>query len=370
MVTTYISSIGSGSGMDYPDIDAWEIDTDHDLKAGGTDSIEIGEMYNDSTFDEIVVLAGNDGDETHYRWLRPAEGEGGDGTRSGAGVTIKPTSNGIVIHLLDDFIRLGMQGRPLLIERDGGANSDEGVRVADSTQAGLGIIIDSCFIWATNAPADSDGIYGGPNDVGSATYPVVIQNCPIFGFDRAQIHSQNWSGGTAYDHYFRIVNCTLVGDDTAGQYGIGWRAGNAASTCNLVIKNVIIGNNDVDFGETSTGNGNVITTSSITNWDEDGTAPFGVGSMVLTDSKAPGSASLFSVHESISDDLSLVSNDDITSGDNDVLNTGTGPSTDSDVPTLDMLGITRSGTTCDPGAFQLEVAADPVISFRRRIMIV
>ncbi len=77
MVTTVINTIGSGSGRDYPTIQAWKTATDAlNLSAAGLDQIRIGELYqDDDKFFEV-----NAGDlnfnhanlGTNFRGLRPA----------------------------------------------------------------------------------------------------------------------------------------------------------------------------------------------------------------------------------------------------------------------------------------------------------
>lgn len=76
MPTTTISTIGSAGGRDYSTIQAWWDDRVKDVDLVGTDVVEIGELYADSTFTGNWVTSGtNTVSATQYAHLRSATGE-------------------------------------------------------------------------------------------------------------------------------------------------------------------------------------------------------------------------------------------------------------------------------------------------------
>lgn len=89
-MATVTYSIGT-SGRDYSTIAAWEADLDNlALYSSGDDAV--GELYNDSAFDGTITIDGGATSGIASRTLRPATGEGHDGT-AGSGVRIVLTSS-------------------------------------------------------------------------------------------------------------------------------------------------------------------------------------------------------------------------------------------------------------------------------------
>ena len=90
MMATVTKTIGTAS-RDYSTITLWEADLDNvGVYSSGDDAV--GEMYNDSAFDETVVIDSGTTSAIATRTLRPATGEGHDGT-AGSGVRIVLTAD-------------------------------------------------------------------------------------------------------------------------------------------------------------------------------------------------------------------------------------------------------------------------------------
>ena len=80
MPTTVIKSIGTAAGRDYASISSWLADRirSHDVTSTGSDTIEIGEVYNDGPILETIALAiaPDTGDSAHPITLRAATNQG------------------------------------------------------------------------------------------------------------------------------------------------------------------------------------------------------------------------------------------------------------------------------------------------------
>lgn len=349
MVTTNTSTIGT-TARDHATITIWEAATDLDLVA--TDTIEIGECFDDTRFEEIVVIASaaGDTDSTHYRILRAASGEGHDGTVSGAQVTNFTTGGGHAFHVSESFFQLGAG---MLIQLGAPGSSDECVHISDGVE---GLLIEKAILYTVSNASSIDGVYSGDEDVGTAANPITIRNCVISGMPRAGLHAQQHSAATPHDLFYRVINCTIT---DCGR-GIGWRAAHADGTTTIEVINTGIGDSGTaDFADSGGSNpGTLVTTGSAGNYDEDNTCPAGT-TMVLLESAGAGGSEWLIVNKY--NDHKLVN-----SGDNDVLLGGVGNGSNSLVPTDDFLGNDRgSVSTCDPGCHQ--VSTPPSAGTRNRV---
>jgi hypothetical protein len=81
---------GSGLGRDYTTLATWEADTDNNLVF--LTQSEVLECYADEDFDDYVELAGATTNGSYFRIVRPASGEGHDGTPN-TGVTFASTTD-------------------------------------------------------------------------------------------------------------------------------------------------------------------------------------------------------------------------------------------------------------------------------------
>ncbi|HET6497209.1 MAG TPA: hypothetical protein VFH61_17820 [Thermoleophilia bacterium] len=357
MVTTVTTTAGS-SGRAYSTIQAaWDaIDgtlvASDDLITWDT-RVRIV-CYNDSDFAERVFTFGATTDATRNVSVYSAAGEqftNTSGNPSGTGVRILPTSGtGHTWTNWQEFLFL--EGLEIAVY-SGGGSSDECVRVGRDVADAEGTRISKCLIVGSTSLGDGDGFYAGNYSVGSASNPIGIENCLITDCGRAGLHAQIYSGGGTLAHYWNVINCTIA---NCTDYGIGYRTDISGQTIDFIIVNSIIGDCGTDFGVSSEHSGTLTTTGSANNFDEDSAIP-GAGSpnpITFTASASPGAGD-WAIFEDLTypvGDLAL--QDD---ADNDVQGGGVGPSSNANVPTEDVYGTVRAGTTCDPGAF--EVAAAP-----------
>lgn len=98
MVTINTNTIGT-TGRDFTTMTAWEAARQGDLVAD--DRFEIGEVYNDSTFDEGIVIDGSVTDATRFLKLTVAEGERHNGTPGTGARIVRTGSTGSIVRVVD-----------------------------------------------------------------------------------------------------------------------------------------------------------------------------------------------------------------------------------------------------------------------------
>lgn len=356
-MATNISTIGTAS-RDYSTIQLWEDATDTDLVTAG--DIEVGECYNDGDFKASNIISGATTDSSNYRILRAASGEGHDGTFSGAGVKAFDSLAGTrVFTVLEDFFQVGSG---MLIETASGVgSSDECIRVGDPSNNAEGLLVEKALIRNLDASTSIDCIYAGNYAVGTASNPITIRNCAVYGAVRAGVHCQNFSGTT--DQYWNLITVDIVDC----KHNIGYDTRSTGSLLTIKIIDVILGDDrggtrsgDYVVTSASTQNGTVVTTGSANNYDEKTEVPAGT-TMTLVTTPVSG---VECVITSKYTNLKLV--DDV---DNDVLLQGVGNGDNGLVPTDDFIGNDRgTGSTCDPGCHQ--VSTPPSAGARNRAVLV
>jgi hypothetical protein len=194
--------------------------------------------------------------------------------------------------------------------------------------------------------------FGGATERGSADDPLVVENCV---FRSIGIHGFAYGGfgSNPVNDYYRLCNCTFI--RRAGAIGTAVSAFDvASSSTNLQIINCLI----LDFHNES----NHAVVSSMTITTTGSSNNFGVTSSASY--QFPGKGSPYPITPTTSFSTPLGSGDyavymgatgalaDVTG--NDVWQQGVGPASNSDVPTTDINGVTRSGATCNPGAFEAD----------------
>lgn len=373
MPTVYTKTVGTSS-RDYSTIalaeaDVSNIATSADLVAN--DEAVVFELYDDSVFTERPFISGGlTTDATRNVTYKAASGEKHDGTWSG--VRVQPSSGTGHVFTVFDFYTV-LEGIAIA-QYASSATSDEGIRLGQSGGSywSEGVEINDCLIWAgPTAVSEGDGIYVGNYYTGLSSAPVKVQNCVIWGWDRCGVHMQQYTNGTDHEHYIDIINCSFYDCGTAA---IGVRQAATVETTRVRAYNNLALSCTLDFeitGSTSgtldtIGDGNV---SDNTGTDSFDAAPDGSGGSSTVDisadatdytettSTSPGAGDWAIVTDLTStsnyQDLDIRLVDD---ADNDVLDLGVGPSSQALVPTTDILGNSRSGTTCDPGAFEAQSA--------------
>lgn len=222
----------------------------------------------------------------------------------------------------------------------GSALSDEGIRFDYDSAAQTGMVHE-CVISADTGAGDNDGIY---MDNHSGT--ITVENCIIYGFTRAAIHAQNFSG--VVTQTWTVKNCTLVGNGATGEADGGGinlfkSAGSAISitVTNTIAMDTVGPSDDFNIGGTAvagdyTGDFCIssdasVTTLSFTN---------SLASRTASQDLRPGTGDFVTFfcipgpvdHQA---DLHLKVPDD--PADNDAINAGT----DSGMPTTDIDGRGR-----------------------------
>ncbi|MEE9236035.1 MAG: hypothetical protein V3U28_11410, partial [Candidatus Acidoferrales bacterium] len=77
------------------------------------------------------------------------------------------------------------------------STSDEGIRIAaDET------VISKCIVWTDADVAQTDGIFSN-----KANADIIVENCIVYGFRRAGIHSQ--TGNSSLVQNWTIRNCSV-----------------------------------------------------------------------------------------------------------------------------------------------------------------
>lgn len=353
MPTTITATVGVA--RDYLSLQAAYDDIGVGLGSGtnlvANDEEIIIELHADAIYRERVTFdRGLTADATRRVTIRPASGDAHSGVIATNKLIFAPsTGTGHIFTVLDDFIVFeGLQ----IVQLAAGGSSDEAFRLGNSSHTAEGTTIDKCLIYGSGTTADQDGLYAGNWSVGSAANPILVRDCAIWGWGRGAIHAQLFNQANK-THYWQIVNCIT----TESQFGIGYRIGIASSTVDLEIVNTItFDNTSANFGSTGPVNGTLVTTGSSNNFDTASLAANIPGDgtpnpISVTDNVDPGAGD-WAIFGDISGaqlnrDFSLV--DD---ADNDVLDQGVGPASNSLVSTTDAAGNSRSGATADPGPVQ------------------
>jgi len=317
-MATNVSSIGT-TGRDYATITLWEDDVDGDLVSAG--NIEKGECYADSDFNETVDIDGSVTDSSNYMWLTVAEGERHNGTAHGGGVVIdRNASNGQVLRMSDDYTVV------------------EWLRIYNAICSGsartfVGLYNTGCMVRNLilhELVKSTDNFYPI-----SAAANTRVFNCIIYDVWCAQAGEVH-RGISSYSST-KVYNNTV--------YNIKNQSGNMPGIWGGIQKNNIAADCDIDFAASQSGS----------NYN------------LSSDSTAPGANSI--TGKTASDQFQSItggSEDFHLKAGADALDAGIGPSSDSNVPSTDIDGDSRSGATCDIGCdeYQESGVTVPVLAYR------
>jgi hypothetical protein len=196
-----------GTGQDRVTVTLWEAN----VGVFGTDFYH-GVISTNDAFVEEVTLTGSTGTPsiTSYLWLDvdPANRHAGvEGTGHGRMSFGNPTP--AVLTCDAPFTRVSW----LEIELTGTASSDEGIRVnagCDDT------LLQYLIVHGARSGGAQDGIYTGDIDIARLR----IDDCIIYGWDRAGIHGQQFGAFSQTATYFidhcSIWNCGDSGENESG----------------------------------------------------------------------------------------------------------------------------------------------------------
>ncbi len=177
-----------GSGKDHATIALWE----SNVGVYGTD-IYKGIIQEDAAFDENVTLLGSTGtpSATSYLWLTtdPANRHAGI-AGTGHGRMENTTAAAHCLTISQNWVRVDWLE---IQQATSTGESAEGIRLGSGVSD---VLISYNIIWSSIARSDQDGIYSASSGI-----DVAIDNCLIYGWNRAAIHHQaNSVGDWSIDH--------------------------------------------------------------------------------------------------------------------------------------------------------------------------
>jgi len=189
-----------------------------------------------------------------------------------------------------------------------------------------------------------------------ASYPVTITNCSIYAPNGAGAIFYNYG---ASDKAFAVTNCTFT--CRTGYIAITGYTNDAGFTTTYTLtNNLVLAGNPYN---TASGGGGVVTLLGSNNFGG-ATNPFPAalqGSPYpitpTTSFSTPLGSGDYAVYMGATGALADVEG-------NDVWQHGIGPALNSDVPTTDINGVERSGTRCNPGAFEADGFVAPTVLTR------
>lgn len=320
-------SIGTSS-RDYSTIAAWEADLDNSgLYSSG--DVARGELYNDSVFDESVLINGGGTVGLASVTLTAAAGERHDGTAgTGARIVISVGADQTVITHGRTFVTTSW------IEIDGNGVS---VRCGWNDTNSNDNDITNCIVHGARRAGFCEGIVKGRRGT--------IANCIVYDWQgTAEFASTGIAPKTGFgSHNVYCVNCTSHDNESASGGGKGI---DYTDSTNHIIKNCIATSNGTDYTAAATAG------AASHNLSSDATAS-GTGS--LTSKTA---ANQFVSIVGGSEDLHLKTGADAIDAGTDLGTTPTGVNIDIDGRDRDL-----EGDTWDMGADEFVSAAAATMTF-------
>ena len=233
-----VQTYGNGT-RDFTDLNTWEAATDIDLVAAAQS--EVLECFDDAaSFDDDMDVAGAITNASFFRIMRPASGQGHDGTPNN-GFFIDSTIADHTFRINEAFFSL----QDIIIRHIFSSSDEFNVTMRGDDATCIGVIcLDSV----------NNGAGGASHFNVFDAVDVVFVDCIGINPDQHNFQLNPQSGNTVY-----VYNCTVI--DAAL---IGVRA--ASGT--IVAKNVLSTGNGTDF---SIAGG--VFTGSVTNASGDATAP-------------------------------------------------------------------------------------------------
>jgi hypothetical protein len=222
-----ILTYGSPSrDYDEGELSIWEAFTDNNLTAGGISQSEVLEVYDDqASFDDADALDGATCDADYFRIIRPAAGQGHDGTPNN-GVHFVNTADSSLMWIGEEYsqiqdiigtITINSGSGRLTFGASGDNSACVGCIAIDGANAGAGVI------------------YGFLTHI--ASNPIFYINCLSHNNDGNGFHV----GANAWGYMY---NCTATDNGAYGFY---------RDTGNLFAKNCDAnGNGTADFGGSPT----------------------------------------------------------------------------------------------------------------------
>lgn len=313
----------------------------------GTDGIGKIEIIDAAEFNENVSISGVSGTAsiTSYIELTAASGVRHAGVAGTGHARIRGDSNGShVITVSENYTHV----HHLEIQQDSTGSSDEGIRV---TSGITDVLISYCIIWTEQDVSSQDGVYGGNWGMG-----VAVDNCIIYGFNRAGLHAQLYNSSNTQDWY--------SDHNTVYGCGTGLRADpeQPAATVNFTVYNTASLDNTTDYATDT--HGGTMNWSGTNNAATDGSLTTiglttGAQENLTTSDTSQSSGSYFVVNDLTagSEDLTLLDDEAgnlATSNGTD--RQGSEPDSRQDF-SVSIEGTSRPTSVVDIGASQVSIAA-------------
>lgn len=223
-----------GTGRDYSALATWEAATDLDMVA--TTTSYVLECYDDEiSFDDYVVLAGavDDTNASYFRIIRPASGQGHDGTPNN-GFTIDCT---IAVAIFNNPSEAYSQFQDIIVTASiNDAANVIGFIIGDGSASANGAGVIGCIVFdlINDGAGTARGFIGWiPGGVGNVV-DCLAHNCDEYGFQIASSDINLYNNDSTFNGYgfynssasvSRVAkNCCASGNTTADwiDSGGGW----------------------------------------------------------------------------------------------------------------------------------------------------
>ena len=327
MVTVLTRTIGP-SGRDYAsftlaEADVTNIGTSANLVAN--DEAIVFEADAGTYSENVTFSSGLTTDATRQVTYRPASGSEHGGLL-GAGVLLEGSSNQWAF---DDF----QVFRGIEVKRSGSTSNCWDLNAA--------VVFDSCILGAVvHRPGTT-----------TTTDRTAFRNC-VFTDCGTAITIFNYG-----DSYVDVANCTLLNNQSLGFCRFIQLGATSGNTCEVTLTNVLSFSTNAYSVSSSAGTVTVTGAGCFYGlYDPFPSGVLGTPNPITptTSFSTPLGSGDYAVYMGATGALA-----DVTG--NDVWQQGVGPASNSDVPTTDINGVTRSGTSCNPGAFEADGFVAPTV---------
>ena len=215
--------------------------------------------------------------------------------------------------------------------------------------------IENCTLTAPSNTAIQCDKTGLGMAMGTSSEPIVVQN--VVSKSRTAVGLYVAGSGHTTGAHMRVVNCTHLLNSTSpgnvwnwglsgGMPDASFKIINCANLASDTSNDANITGGGCDVSGSTNNIGNAAASSSSFRFENIGG---GIGAQYTPSTAYDPGAGDFALYVGKNGAL-------LDSPNNDVINGGVGPASNSNVPTTDILGDTRSGTTTNPGAFALAQA--------------
>lgn len=225
-----------GVTREYTALQTWE--DAHTVDCVATTTSHVLECYDDAaSFDDYVAIAGATTDATYFRIIRPASGQGHDGTPNN-GFTINSTTSATVIAISESYAQVQDL---IVIATFNSATGYIAVNLAVANTTAVG-----CLVKATNA---GTGVATGFNNTGTVSN-ILFVDCLAYECKTGGMVINAASGQTN-----RAYNCTSVNN-----VGYGFTMGGGTAGGFDVLTNCLSAlNTGADFQVTNANATKVVT---------------------------------------------------------------------------------------------------------------